>query len=451
MNKLGIIHTERVVELNSKEIQSGCRYIVYRMQSSVRVNGNLALATALHLARENRLEIRVIYHLNANFPEANYRHFRFLVDGLLEVGHKLATMGIPFTLLYGPFDEEMQKLYSTTAAMVTDMGYLRYYREQLRWLSIHLPCKLIRVEDNLSVPIALASNKQEWAARTIRLKIHQKLDLFSKDGTSVEMVNHIGNKEISFQQEEQQLLAFIKNLEQSSSLSAASFLGGEQAALRRLTTFIRDNLEHYDSDRNHPERAATSRLSPYLHFGMISPLTILRELADHPLASSFIEELIVRRELAHNYVWYNPTYDCYSALPEWSRKTLEKHASDKRPVLYTIHQLERIETGDECWNAAMHEMVTTGFMENTMRMYWGKKIIEWSETPQEAFHTIAYLNNKYELDGRDANSWAGIGWCFGLHDTAWKERPIFGTTRYMNQAGLYRKYDMKLYLARNRN
>ena len=157
---------------------------------------------------------------------------------------------------------------------------------------------------------------------------------------------------------------------------------------------------------------------------------------------------MVRRELAHNYIWFTKNYDSYNSLPEWSRKSLELHEPDKRPFLYDLKRLEEAATHDASWNAAMREMIQTGFMENTMRMYWGKKLIEWSATPQEAYHRMSYLNNRYFLDGRDANSFTGIGWCFGLHDRAWQERPVFGMVRYMNEAGLYRKYNMNAYIGK---
>lgn len=442
------IRPERIITLNDKQMQQGCKYVIYRMQSSVRIKNNLALAVAIELANEHRLPLKVIYHLSADFAEANYRHFSFLAEGLVEVERSLAAKGVEFQLLFKPFEEEITALFPLMAALITDRGYLRFHRAQEEWLVKNLPCQFIRVEDNLCIPISAASHKQEWAARTIRPKIMEKLPFFRNDTAPLDAMIVPGTGEPLFSSNHKQLLLFMEQIKRKSPLAAASYRGGEQAAETHLTQFIAHKLARYDDDRNHPERRATSHLSPYLHFGMISPLTILQQLPDDTVSDPFIEELVVRRELAHNFVWYNKAYDSYHSLPEWSQKTLEAHATDKRPYLYTMDQLEEMQTHDACWNSAMQEMVTTGFMENTMRMYWGKKIIEWSETPQEAFHTMAYLNNKYELDGSDANSWAGIGWCLGVHDTAWKERPIFGTVRYMNQAGLYRKYDMKAYLAK---
>ena len=163
---------------------------------------------------------------------------------------------------------------------------------------------------------------------------------------------------------------------------------------------------------------------------------------------AFIEELIVRRELAINFVYYTPDYDSYACLPGWAKKTLAEHKNDRREYLYSRGELENCRTHDEYWNAAMREMKSTGFMHNYMRMYWGKKILEWSQTPEKAFKAALAINNKYFLDGRDANSYAGVAWIFGMHDRAWFERPIFGKIRYMAASGLERKCDIQAYVAK---
>jgi deoxyribodipyrimidine photo-lyase len=191
-------------------------------------------------------------------------------------------------------------------------------------------------------------------------------------------------------------------------------------------------------------------MSPYLHFGQISPLEIALKVqksdAPHEAKEDYLEELIVRRELAINYVTYSRHYDTYAGLPQWARSTLKAHTADPRDPVYSLKQLESAQTHDAYWNAAMNEMKWTGYMHNYMRMYWGKKILQWRPRPQDAFKTILELNNKYFIDGRDANSYAGVGWIFGLHDQAWKERPVFGKVRYMARSGLDRKFDMQGYL-----
>jgi len=232
----------------------------------------------------------------------------------------------------------------------------------------------------------------------------------------------------------------------------AGFRGGSSEASKRLEIFVEDKLSGYADFRNDPSVDYQSMLSPYLHFGQISPIQIaLKVLGAQAPASAkeaYLEELIVRRELAVNYVNYNSNYDCFEGLPEWAKRTLLSHKSDPREYLYSLNELENFETHDPYWNAAQNEMRITGKIHGYMRMYWGKKIIEWSENPELAFNTALYLNNKYELDGRDPNSFAGVAWCFGKHDRPWKERPVFGSVRYMNENGLRRKFDADKYVAK---
>ena len=233
----------------------------------------------------------------------------------------------------------------------------------------------------------------------------------------------------------------------------AQFIGGTAEAARRLERFIAHGLPNYAGARGEPATAQVSFLAAYLHFGQISPveqiaLAIRAATADQPDRAAYLEELVVRRELAINFVEYEPSYDSYDALPEWARRTLKHHRDDPRPHLYGRDELEAAATADPYWNAAMREMLLTGYMHNHMRMYWGKKILEWSRTPEQAFATALFLNNRYFLCGRDPSSYANVGWCFGLHDRPWPERPVFGTVRSMTAAGLERKTDIDAYVKR---
>jgi len=232
-----------------------------------------------------------------------------------------------------------------------------------------------------------------------------------------------------------------------------AFQGGTSMAITRLQGFIEEKLKHYHELRSDPGLDLGSHMSPYLHFGQISPLYIALQVSrarskPRQAKDAYLEELIVRRELSMNFVRFNPYYDTFRALPDWAARTLRQHEKDRRDYLYGREELEQAETHDPYWNAAQKEMLITGKMHNYMRMYWGKKILEWSETPEDAYATALYLNNKYELDGRDPNGFAGVAWCFGKHDRAWNERPVFGKVRYMNAAGLERKFDMSRYMTR---
>ncbi|MFP4180413.1 MAG: hypothetical protein ACLFSA_10205, partial [Spirochaetaceae bacterium] len=224
----------------------------------------------------------------------------------------------------------------------------------------------------------------------------------------------------------------------------------EDAAEELLEEFIAEKLEGFDTFRNDPTKDCASGLSPYLHFGQISPLTIALAVMEHKELPSegFLEELVVRRELSFNFTWYNPRYDSPASLPRWAQETLKAHEQDMREPSYSMGELESGLTEDPYWNAAQMEMLVTGKMHGYMRMYWGKKILEWTPSLEEAFRRALYLNNRYALDGRDPNSFAGVAWCFGKHDRPWKERRIFGKVRYMNDRGLERKFKIGKYVER---
>ncbi|MFB0501191.1 MAG: deoxyribodipyrimidine photolyase, partial [Candidatus Bathyarchaeia archaeon] len=229
--------------------------------------------------------------------------------------------------------------------------------------------------------------------------------------------------------------------------------GGTKEAKKHLEDFLKNKLDKYPELRNDPTQDYLSNMSPYLHFGQISPLFVaLKVLATDSLGKdAYLEELIVRRELSMNFVFYNQNYDSFDGLPEWAKKTLREHEKDLRDYIYALEELENAETHDPYWNAAQEEMRIKGKMHGYMRMYWGKKILEWSRTPEDAFKIALYLNNKYELDGRDPNGFTGVAWCFGKHDRPWKEREIFGKVRYMNAKGLKRKFDADGYVTKIKN
>jgi deoxyribodipyrimidine photo-lyase len=243
-----------------------------------------------------------------------------------------------------------------------------------------------------------------------------------------------------------------KNSGNALSKEVKDFIPGETGANKILKDFIEVKLNHYAENRNDPNKKALSNLSPYLHFGHISAQRIALMLNDFKEAdvsvSSFLEELIVRKELADNFCYYNSNYDNFNGFHDWARTSLNEHRGDKREYLYTINEFEQAETHDELWNAAQMEMIVGGKMHGYMRMYWAKKILEWTESPEQAMEIGIYLNDKYELDGRDPNGYAGLAWSIGgVHDRAWTERPVFGKIRYMNYNGCKRKFDVKKYIA----
>ncbi|MGB5824037.1 MAG: deoxyribodipyrimidine photolyase [Proteocatella sp.] len=317
-------------------------------------------------------------------------------------------------------------------------------------------CRLVQVETNVIVPVEVASPKDEYSAATLRRKLEKVRDHFINPmKESKYLGNYSQNKALPNEFEIEDIDSAIKKLKIDGSVKRLSnFRGGTSEARKHLESFLDESFEKFSSNRNDPSKDCCSNLSPYLHFGQISPLYIYLKVLSYETDSSayaesrksFLEELFVRRELAMNFVSYNKNYDSYDCLPSWAMKTLAEHAGDHREYLYSLEELEFAKTHDEYWNAAQTQMLRDGKMHGYMRMYWGKKILQWSQSPKQAYATAVYLNNKYELDGRDPNGFAGVAWCFGKHDRAWGERELFGKVRYMVYSGLKRKFDMEKYI-----
>jgi len=442
---------QRTRTLKDGPVRDG-RYVLYWMQAAQRAQCNPALEFSVERANDLARPVVVLFCLVDAFPEANLRHYRFMLEGLRETQKDLKQKGIQMTVFHGPPQEGVCALADQACLVVTDAGHLRVQRTWRREVARALDCAFFEVEANLIVPVWEASDKENFSAATLRPRIHRQLGAYlrplrQRRPKADSLGLRLGGLAI---EDIESTLALIKVDRDVKPVPGT--VGGTSQALRRLRAFIRDTLDHFMDLRNDPAVDYTSGLSPYLHFGQVSPMHIALEVAKtaSPGKEAFLEELIVRRELSHNYVYYNPKYDQYEGLSPWARRTLDYHGRDKRPYVYSRDQLEKAATHDPYWNAAQEEMVRTGKMHGYMRMYWGKKILEWSKTPKEAFEAALYLNNKYELDGRDPNGYAGVAWCLGQHDRAWAERPVFGKVRYMNAAGLERKFDMEAYVQRIR-
>lgn len=448
------IPTDRVRVLNSSVANPQGRYVLYAMRSAQRVEDNPALTLAVLRANEQAKPLVVAFCLTLDFPEANLRHFTFMLEGLAETFSSLKEIGAYPVLIEGRWPEEMAKLAEEACEVVLDQGYLRIHRRDTESLGARVKCRLFEVEGEAVVPIEVASEKAEYAARTVRPRIHRHLADFlhrvetpratiSGDHLELESLGS-GLSDIS---------EFLRGRKLDGEIRPVSrfFQGGPSKARDHLETFIEQRLKRYDDQRNQPQTDFTSNLSPYLHYGMLSPVHLALSVQEaappkDPQAESYIEELVVRRGLSQNFCHFTPNYDRWECLPEWARTTLSEHQGDPRPSSYTRTELETAQTHDPYWNAAQTEMVETGYMHNYMRMYWGKKILEWSATPQEAYETTLGLNNRYFLDGRDPVSFANVGWIFGLHDRPWQERPIYGKVRCMMASGLERKCDPQAYV-----
>lgn len=444
-----MLNPVRIKKLNNYEIDDRRKYMFYWMQASQRLDDNFALEYMIYLANEfNKIPV-VYFCLTDNYPGANRRHYYFMLQGILEIKKKFEDFGIVFKIVLGKPLDTFLELEKMGCAFVFDKGYTRVQREWREEIGRISKTALFEVEDNVFVPVELASSKEEYGAYTIRKKLWAKKGEFENERFSLEKQKYlyeefILNNEIK----EDNVEEIISKLKIDNSVREVSgFIGGEKQAEKLLWEFVELKLAKYEAEGNIPGLLNDSNLSPYLHFGNISPLKILRAVEKEKVKESFIEQLFVRRELAVNFTWYNENYDNFKSLKEnWIMETIEKHRADKREIIYSLETLENYRTHDKYWNAAQKEMVMKGKMNSYMRMYWGKKIIEWTESAQKAYEIMVYLNDKYELDGRDSNGYAGIAWCFGKHDRAWTERAVFGKIRYMNDKGLERKFDMEKYI-----
>jgi deoxyribodipyrimidine photo-lyase len=422
--------------------------VVYWMSRDQRLEDNWALYHAGARAREGGRALGIIFCLAPEFLGASPRHYRFMLEGLKETIRTAGEMGIPFCLLEGdPAVEVPRFLREWKASLaVTDFDPLRL---KMDWRAAAMEgCEsgFEEVDAHNIVPCWAASPKQEFAAATFRPKIRRhlpdRLDFLPpamswNRGWPGEM----GSK------------ALTKVLERYGGIDDPGWRGGSSQAHRTLDGFLRERLSGYGERRNDPNLDWTSGLSPYLHFGMISAqrvaLAVMAAEAPQPDKDAFLEELIVRRELSDNFCFYNRRYDSPEGFPAWARATLKDHQGDRREYLYKEDELERARTHDPLWNAAQVQMAAEGKMHGWLRMYWAKKVLEWTETPTDALRIVNSLNDRYEMDGRDPNGYVGAAWSIGgVHDRAWTERKIFGKVRYMNLNGAYRKFDVDLFVSK---
>lgn len=444
-----MIRPERVRPLNDRPERRGGR-VVYWMQAAQRPDWNHALEYAVRRANESGKPLFAWFGLTDRYPEANLRHYAFLLEGLRETQESLSKRGIPLVVERADPAGGIAEAARSAALVVVDAGYTRVERRWRREAAAGLDCPLLQVETNVVVPVAAASPKDEFMAATLRPKIKRVWDRYLVPLKAAPLLRGEappGLKPLDLADPER-VLAGLR-LDRSVG-PVPGVAGGPSRAKRLLRRFLAEKLGRYPEDRNNPLVDGTSGLSPYLHFGQISPLEVaLKAVASgNPGRIAFVEELVVRRELGMNFVTYNDRYDRFDGLPAWARTTLLEHRRDRREAVYKPAEFERARTHDPYWNAAQNQLLRSGRIHGYMRMYWGKKILEWSEDPETAFATALRLNNRYGLDGRDPNGFTGVAWCFGKHDRGWPIRPVFGKVRSMNAAGLRRKFDADAYARR---
>jgi len=432
------------------------RCVVYWMQRAQRGDDNPALEHAVAIGNALKLPVVAVFGLTEHYPGAETRHYQFLIEGLVDARDALGAKGIPLVVRIGQPNEVASGLIREVrpALVVGDENPVRVaqgWRDQLAG-EIQVPLRL--VDADVVVPSALFP-KEEYAARTLRLKMHRIWEPFFEPLKNTRAKVPFPKESIPSGESLDDPAALLVRLKSRGVAPVIGYTGGSKEAAWRLKRFVAERLPEYATARNEPTPYMTSELSAHLHYGHIGPLTMAMAArgADAPEAdkAAFIEELVVRRELAINFVWRNPDYDRFQGCPAWALKTLAKHAVDPRPVVYSAEQMEAGETGDPLWNAAQTEMVYTGRMHNYLRMYWGKKILEWCPDPETAFSFCLEQNNRWFMCGRDPNGFAGVAWAIGgKHDRPWIERPIFGMVRYMSYQSTRKKFDSDGYIARVR-
>lgn len=433
-----------------KEGKAGTGAVVYWMSRDQRVQDNWALLFAQQTAIEHKAPLAVVFCLVPFFLNAAIRHYGFMIRGLREVESRLSSKNISFHLITGDPGEEIPSFITKnkTSVLVTDFDPLSIKKEWKERVSGKIIIPFFEVDAHNIVPCWIASPKREYAAYTFRPKIKRALPEFLEDFPKIRKHPFELHKRPAFVDWKKAM----KTLKVDKSVPEINWIvPGEKAALKALKNFIDYKLARYADLRNDPAIDGQSNLSPYLHFGHFSAQRAALEVDNADCAArskdTFLEELIVRRELSDNFCYYNERYDSFEGFPSWARESLDKHRKKPREYLYALEQFENAKTHDGLWNAAQMEMVKRGKMHGYMRMYWAKKILEWSSSPEEALETAIRLNDKYELDGRDPNGYTGIAWSIGgVHDRAWNERRIFGKVRYMSYNGCKGKFDVGAYI-----
>lgn len=450
------LFTNRVVELNDRLVDPAGECLIYWMQRSQRAHYNLSLEYAIERANELAKPLVVYFGLYDYYPMGSRRAFQFMLEGLRETAFALAGRGLGLVLrLEHPAEGVVAAAEELNAcAVVVDEDYINVGRQWRAEAARHLEVPLVQVDAETIVP-ARNSGKEEWGAYTLRPKTLKVLDQHMVAMPESHVDRQWTTKvDDSVDLTDTDLGVLAESLHSEQQVGPDPFRrGGASAAEMRLSDFIEKGLPRYQEERNDIGVDVSSGISPYLHFGQVSPLWVALAVSasDAPdeCVDAFLEQLIVRRELAINFCQYNRDYATLSAAPEWAQKTLREHWNDPRTELYTVEELEAAQTDDDLWNASQTELVKTGKIHPYMRMVWAKKMLEWLPTPEEALSCAIYLNDKYALDGRDPNGYANIAWCiYGKHDRPFAERPIFGKVRYMSTKATKAKTHWHDYVAR---
>lgn len=434
--------------LNERPLADGP--VLYWMSREQRVADNWGLYHAQQLAIERQVPLLVAFTLADGFLGATLRQYAFMLRGLEQVQQRLAELAIPLLVLRGDPATELLRFVTQAGVgtVVCDFDPLRIKRHWFDTTAAAASVPFIEVDGHNIVPCRIASPKREFGAYTLRPKLKRLLAEFLTEIPQPQRHPFPWQRAVQpFSAE-----ALLAGLALDRSVAELTDLApGEAAGAEALAAFLDGGLERYAASANDPLADAQSGLSPWLHFGQLAPQRVALEVArcGGMAAEPFLEQLIVRRELSDNFCLHCPDYDRLDCAPDWARSTLEQHRHDPRSYCYTLEQFDQAATHDPLWNAAQRQLVTSGRMHGYLRMYWAKKLLEWTASPEEAFAVAVQLNDRYALDGRDPNGYTGIAWSLaGVHDRAWGRRPVFGTIRFMSADGCKRKFDVAGYIER---
>ena len=426
--------------------------VLYWMVRDKRVNDNWALIEAQNIAIRYKVSLVVCFQFYGSHRQANIRQYHFLLEGLKETQQRLDKLQIHFFLLRGRSHVELPKFIEKyrVGHMVTDFSPLKVYKNRLRKVLSRISISVTQVDTHNIIPAWEVTDKKEFAAYTIRPKIKKWLPEFLTEIPKIKkhpIVAKFKKKEIEWEK-------IINSLNINFEVKMVDWINPGEKEGMKLLSQLKTTLKGYNEGRNNPTINKLSNISPYFHYGHISPQRVALEISNSSLPiedkDAYLEEMIVRRELADNFCYYEKNYDYFEGFHAWSQKTLNEHRDDERDYMYPPEQFETADTHDLLWNAAQNQMRIDGKMHGFMRMYWAKKILEWSPSPEIAQQTAIDLNDKYQIDGRDPNGYTGIAWSIGgIHDRAWFERPVYGKVRYMNYNGCKRKFDVKKYIEQN--
>jgi len=426
--------------------------IVYWCLREHRLHDNRSLALAQTLAKQAESEVLIVSAFRKDFSHSllTERTFSYIVDGLQELEEAAHKHNLSYTYLQGDPTKTIPEFLTEHQAqvLITDLFPLPIYRTWYHTLQQKIDCPLLVVDARNAVPIWKASQKQEYAARTFRPKFWKTFSTTSAIPLKILAGNATKYEPTNWEK--------IKKSTKTTPLPLKKAVsdfpkGGTLKAEKTLDNFCKKILTRYKDDRNDPTKNATSQLSAAIHFGHLSVTQIInaveKSAAKQAHKDAFLEEFLVRRELAENFAYYTNDPTSLESAPTWAQETLQNHQQDTREYLYTYQEFLHAQTHDPAWNAAQTQLLQTGYMHGYMRMYWAKKILEWSKSPQEAISIACTLNDLLQLDGRSPNGSVGVLWAIaGLHDRPWFERPIYGKIRYMNFNGLKRKFSIDDYI-----